>query len=144
MNDDTHDLARFIEAQQACYADALRELRAGQKRTHWMWFIFPQYAGLGPSPTAQRYAIGSVAEARNYLAHPLLGARLLECTQAVNAVEGRSALEIFGTPDDIKFRSSMTLFEVANAAAGSAFAAALDKFYQGRRDERTLQLLRDA
>lgn len=141
MNTDSFNLARFIEAQSDSYAEALRELRAGQKRTHWMWFVFPQYAGLGLSATAQRYAIRSMAEAHAYLHHPLLGSRLLECTQAVNAVEGRSAPQIFGTPDDLKFCSSMTLFEAANAAQGSAFALALDKYYAGERDERTLQLI---
>jgi uncharacterized protein (DUF1810 family) len=144
MNAGIDRLARFVEAQADCYTQALRELRAGQKLTHWMWFVFPQFAGLGLSPMAQRYAIDSMAEAQAYLRHPLLGARLLECTQAVNAVEGRSARQIFGTPDDLKFCSSMTLFEAANVAEGSAFALALEKYYLGRRDEQTLDLIRAA
>jgi uncharacterized protein (DUF1810 family) len=136
---DPLDLGRFLQAQEAIYAGALQELRAGQKRSHWMWFIFPQIEGLGVSSTARHYAIKSVDEARAYLAHPVLGARLLECTRAVNALEGRSLSRIFGTPDDLKFRSSMTLFEIV-AGAGSDFSGALDKYCGGRRDEATLRL----
>ncbi|MEY9167431.1 uncharacterized protein (DUF1810 family) [Sinorhizobium fredii] len=140
MMSEASDLERFVKAQQCVYETALAELRAGAKRTHWMWFIFPQIQGLGHSPMAQRYAISNVDEARVYLRHPLLGRRLLECTEAVNAVTGRSALDIFGRPDDLKFRSSMTLFEAADPTVG-AFARALDHYYNGARDPRTREIL---
>ena len=118
----------------------LAELRAGRKRSHWMWFIFPQLRGLGHSPTAQYFAIRSRAEAEAYLRHPVLGARLRECTRLVNAVEGRGVGDIFGFPDDLKFRSSMTLFaEVAPDDA--VFRQALDKYFEGEPDERTMELL---
>lgn len=138
--DDPFDLNRFLEAQEGVYAHALAELRAGRKTSHWMWFVFPQIDGLGRSTTARRYAIMSLDEARAYLAHPVLGARLRECTTVVLGVSGRSAAEIFGHPDDIKFRSSMTLFERA-ATDTPLFAAALDTFYAGRRDMATLDIL---
>lgn len=134
------DLERFVTAQQGVYETALAELRVGAKRSHWMWFIFPQVQGLGHSSMAQRYAIADIDEARAYLKHPLLGRRLIECTEAVNLVAGRSALEIFGRPDDLKFRSSMTLFEAADPAGG-AFARALDRYYSGVRDPRTMEIL---
>jgi uncharacterized protein (DUF1810 family) len=135
----TGDLDRFVAAQDGVYADALAELRAGRKRTHWMWFVFPQIAGLGSSPTAQRYAIASLDEARAYLAHPVLGPRLRECARALLAVEGRSARDILGHPDDLKLRSSMTLF--ARAADDPAlFQAVLDRYYDGP-DPLTLKLL---
>ncbi|OAP41606.1 calpastatin [Sinorhizobium glycinis] len=134
------DLTRFVEAQQGVYETALAELRAGAKRTHWMWFIFPQIRGLGHSSMAQYYALADIAEAQAYLKHPLLGRRLLECTEAVNTVTGRSALEIFGRPDDLKFRSSMTLFEAAAPTVG-AFARALDHYYNGARDAQTMEIL---
>lgn len=137
--DDRFDLARFVAAQDDCYAQALAELCAGRKASHWMWFVFPQFDGLGFSAMSRRYAIRSLDEARAYLDHELLGARLLECTAAVNRLEGRSAHAIFGSPDDMKFRSSMTLFELA-AGPGSPFAAALDKYFAGGRDPRTLEL----
>ncbi|MCF8150055.1 MAG: DUF1810 domain-containing protein [Burkholderiaceae bacterium] len=137
---DPFDLQRFLSAQQGIIVGALRELRAGRKTSHWMWFVFPQLAGLGSSGMARRYAIGSLAEAEAYLRHPLLGARLLACTQAVNSVTGRTAHEIFGAPDDIKFRSSMTLFERVPGTE-AAFSVALDTFYAGRRDSATLGLL---
>ena len=140
MNDRFH-LARFVDAQSGVYDQALAELRAGRKRTHWMWFVFPQCAGLGFSATSQRYAIGSLDEARAYLAHALLGARLVECTRTVNAHAGRSVHAIFGAPDDLKFHSSMTLFDAA-AGPGSEFAAALDTHFGGARDAATLALLR--
>ncbi len=143
MSGEPYDLGRFLEAQQACYPRALAELTAGQKTSHWMWFIFPQLQGLGSSPMARRYALASLAEARAYLAHPVLGARLRECTRAVLAVEGQSAHQIFGSPDDLKLRSCLTLF--AAAAAGGAddgdFDAALAKYYGGEPDPRTLRLL---
>jgi uncharacterized protein (DUF1810 family) len=135
------DLERFVSAQAAVYAGALAEIRSGRKRTHWIWFIFPQIEGLGYSSTSRHYAIRSLDEARAYLAHPVLGPRLAECAEAVLAVEGRTASEIFAYPDDLKLRSSMTLFELV-AEPGSVFTRVLDKYFQGRRDERTLQLAR--
>lgn len=137
---DSHDLERFVAAQEPVFAQVCRELAAGEKRSHWMWFVFPQIAGLGRSPTAQRFAIASLAEARAYLAHPLLGPRLRQCVALVNRVEGRSAHDIFGSPDDVKFRSSMTLFAEA-AAEKSLFLAALQKYYGGEADPLTLAKL---
>ncbi|QFI64960.1 hypothetical protein EKH55_0086 [Sinorhizobium alkalisoli] len=134
------DLERFLKAQEGVYDIALAELRAGAKRSHWMWFIFPQIRGLGHSPTAQYYALSSMDEAIAYLRHPLLGRRILECTEAVNALKGRGALEIFGRPDDLKFRSSMTLFEAAAPTVG-AFARALERYFEGIRDARTIDIL---
>ena len=137
---DPHHLQRFIEAQQPVYPAVREELRAGSKTSHWMWFIFPQIRGLGSSAMAQRYAISSLEEARAYLAHPLLGARLRECSALVAAVEERSARRIFGAPDDMKFRSSMTLF--AHAGADNAvFLECLRKYYGGAEDEATLARL---
>ena len=132
-------LQRFIEAQQGVYDRALAELRAGAKRSHWMWFVFPQLKGLGRSATAQHYGIASRAEAEAFWRHPLLGARLRECTERVLAVEGRSALQIFGPPDDLKFRSCMTLF--AQVTGEPVFRKALDRFFAGNTDEQTLRLL---
>lgn len=127
------------------YEDALAELRAGRKRSHWIWFVFPQIDGLGFSSTARHYAIKSLDEARAYLGHAVLGARLLDCTRAVNALEGRSAHSIFGSPDNMKFRSCMTLFELAGfeSTAGEpcGFSAALEKYYNGERDAATLNIL---
>lgn len=146
-NDDTTSggadpfaLKRFTTAQGNVYAEALAELRSGRKRTHWMWFIFPQLAGLGHSSTSIHYAIKSGAEARRYLEHPVLGPRLTECAEAVLAIEDRSVSEIFGYPDDLKLHSSMTLFAWA-AGSPSVFERVLDKYFQGRRDARTLDLL---
>jgi len=137
------NLERFVEAQAPVYDQALRELRAGRKQNHWMWFVFPQIAGLGHSVMAQTYAIQSLEEARAYLAHPLLGSRLRECCQAVMDVPGKSAHDIFGSPDDLKFRSSMTLF--ARATDNDAeFRAVLDKFYNGEEDAATVELLSSA
>ncbi len=135
------DLERFLSAQAASYYQALTELRGGRKRTHWMWFIFPQIAGLGHSSTSMHYALQSLEEARAYLHHPVLGLRLRECAEAVRAVEGRSASAIFGYPDDLKLRSCMTLF-AAVAEPESVFSRVLDKYFQGKPDERTLQLLK--
>ncbi|MDH3028911.1 DUF1810 domain-containing protein [Methylobacterium fujisawaense] len=140
---DSHQLGRFVDAQEEIYECALAELRAGAKRSHWMWFVFPQIAGLGSSPMAQRYAIGSLAEAEAYAAHPVLGARLRACTAAVNAVDGRSAHAIFGSPDDLKFRSSMTLFDRA-APEEPLFAAALARYFDSVPDPRTLAKLQVA
>jgi len=135
------DLERFISAQAAIYGGVLAELRSGRKRTHWMWFIFPQIEGLGHSATTMHYAIKSIDEARAYLNHPVLGPRLRECAEAVLAVEGRRASEIFPYPDDLKLKSSMTLFAAA-AEPGSVFVRILDKYFAGKQDERTLQLLK--
>jgi len=134
------DLDRFVAAQAPVYDRALAELRAGRKRSHWMWFVFPQVAGLGHSEMARRYAIGSAAEARAFLAHPVLGARLLECTEAVLAKRRRDIESILGDVDATKFRSSMTLFE-AVADDPAPFAAALDAFFGGARDEATRAFL---
>jgi len=138
--DDPFDLSRFTPAQERIYDRVLAELRSGQKRTHWMWYIFPQIDGLGHSTTTKHYAIKSIEEARQYLNHPVLGTRLLECAEAVLAVEGRSVSEIFGYPDDLKLKSSMTLFETV-ADKRSVFVRVLDKYFHGERDVRTLHLL---
>jgi uncharacterized protein (DUF1810 family) len=135
--DMSHDLARFASAQASVYDQALAELRAGRKRTHWMWFVFPQIAGLGASPTARRYAIASLAEARAYLADAVLGPRLIECAGALLAVEGRTAEQILGYPDDLKLRSSMTLFGRA-APEIEVFQEVLNRFYDGKPDPQTL------
>ena len=140
MND-PYDLNRFVAAQADMFDDVLAELRAGQKRSHWIWFIFPQMKGLGRSPQAQHFGIGSLAEARAYVNHLVLGPRLAECTRLVNQVEGRSIHEIFGTPDDLKFRSSMTLFSRA-AGTDPIFAAVLKKYFNREPDDLTLELLR--
>jgi uncharacterized protein (DUF1810 family) len=137
---DPYDLNRFISAQEGVSDRALAELRDGLKRSHWMWFIFPQIEGLGHSPTTRHYSIKSLEEARQYLAHPVLGLRLKECAGAVLAVQGRTAADIFGHPDDWKLQSSMTLFELVSDT-GSVFGQVLDKYYQGKRDPRTLQIV---
>ncbi len=134
------DLARFVAAQEDVYAQALAELRAGAKRSHWMWFVFPQIAGLGTSAMAQHYAIASLAEARAYLAHPVLGARLRECTAAVLAHSGESAETVLGPIDAIKLRSSMTLFARAGQV-DDPFGACLAAFFGGKADPATLRLL---
>jgi uncharacterized protein (DUF1810 family) len=139
--DDPFDLQRFVEAQDGVYARALAELKRGRKESHWMWFVFPQLAGLGSSPMAQRYALRSLDEARAYLAHPVLGRRLREVTEAVNAVEGRTAHAIFGSPDDFKFRSSMTLFQAVEPQE-PAYRQALGKYFDGEPDPKSLALLR--
>jgi len=137
---DAFDLQRFVDAQARNYDDALAELRAGRKASHWMWYVFPQSAGLGRSAMAQTYAIGSLAEARAYLAHPVLGPRLRDCVAAALAVQGRTAHQIFGSPDDLKFRSSLTLF--ARAAPGEPlFGQALDRYFGGEPDPATLRIL---
>ncbi|MGH6873239.1 MAG: DUF1810 domain-containing protein [Rhizomicrobium sp.] len=139
---DALDLERFIAAQDPVYARVVGELRQGRKQTHWMWFVFPQIAGLGRSAMAQHFAIASLDEARAYLAHPLLGGRLRECTGLVLAVEGRTAREIFGNPDDLKFHSSMTLFAAA-APEDQPFRKALDRYFSGRGDGVTPGLIGD-
>jgi len=136
---DPFDLNRFIRAQDPVYRNVQGELARGRKQTHWMWFIFPQVAGLGFSAMSQRYAIGSRAEAEAYLAHPVLGARLIECTKLVLAVEGRTINAILGAPDDAKFRSSMTLF---GAVSGEpVFDQAIARYFAGERDSATLEIL---
>lgn len=138
--DDPFDLQRFINAQDGHYEKALDELQAGRKRSHWMWFIFPQIAGLGTSSMAQYYAIASLAEARAYVQDPLLGPRLVACTAAINTHAGQPARHILGTPDDLKFRSSMTLFALV-APAEAVFATALQRFFDGVPDPLTIEKL---
>jgi uncharacterized protein (DUF1810 family) len=138
--DSGRDLRRFLDAQADSYDVALDELRRGEKRSHWMWFVFPQLAGLGRSVTARRFALRDLAEARSYLRHPTLGPRLLACTKAVLEVEDRSAREVFGQIDELKFRSCMTLFALV-AGPGSPFQQALDKYFAGQADSLTLALL---
>ena len=137
---DPFDLQRFVTAQAGVYDQAWAELRSGRKRSHWMWFVFPQLKGLGLSPTALAYGIASLEEARAYLRHPVLGSRLRDCTRAVNALEGRSAHDIFGSPDDVKFRSSMTLFD-RSAPDEPIFSLALTRYFGGAPDPRSLDLL---
>jgi uncharacterized protein (DUF1810 family) len=134
-------LERFVQAQEPVIARVLQELQAGRKTSHWMWFVFPQIQGLGNSPTARRFALASRTEAEAYLRHPILGSRLRECTRLVNAVERRSIEEIFGHPDDLKFRSSMTLFAHATAD-NEIFTEALRKYFGGEHDPLTLEKLR--
>ena len=133
------DLDRFVAAQDPVFADVQDELRAGRKRTHWMWFVFPQIEGLGSSPTARRYAIASLEEAKAYLEHPILGPRLNDCTELVLQVDGRTARQIFGQPDDMKFRSSMTLF--AGAGTDPVYAGAIRKYFGGEFDPLTVARL---
>lgn len=137
---DEHDLNRFVDAQRSTYERALAELRSGRKRSHWMWYVFPQLAGLGRSAMSELYAIASAAQAEAYLGHPVLGPRLIECTAAVLELEGRSAHDIFGSPDDLKLRSCATLFEIV-AEPESPFAKLLAKYFGGERDSETLRLL---
>jgi uncharacterized protein (DUF1810 family) len=143
MTGDRFDLQRFVDAQAGVYERVLAELRAGHKASHWMWFVFPQIAGLGFSPMAQRYAISGRDEARAYDAHAVLGARLRKCTEIVNAIEGRDVHQIFGSPDDMKFRSCMTLFTEC-VDDTQVFEDALDKYFGGARDELTLERLQRA
>jgi uncharacterized protein (DUF1810 family) len=136
---DPFDLDRFVRAQATDYDRALSELRAGEKRSHWMWYVFPQLEGLGNSPMSRRYSIKSAAEARAYLGHPILGPRLRECGAVVRAIVGRSALEIFGSPDDLKLRSCATLF--AGVSGDDVFEQVLQKYFNGQPDKETLRLL---
>jgi uncharacterized protein (DUF1810 family) len=144
--EDQYNLTRFVEAQDPLFARVCAELAAGCKESHWMWFIFPQLLGLGSSPTARRYAIASVEAARAYLEHPVLGARLRECTHLVNRIEGRTIEEIFGYPDHLKFRSCMTLFAYAagDADQGGVFRDALARYFAGEGDPLTRKLLTSA
>jgi uncharacterized protein (DUF1810 family) len=138
--EDPHDLIRFVEAQERHYEQALAEIKGGRKRTHWMWYIFPQIDGLAFSSTSKRYSIKSGEEAKAFLRHPVLGPRLFECMEGVLRIEGRSAAEIFGPPDDLKLRSCATLFASVSSPE-SIFERVIDKYYQGGRDGKTLQLL---
>ncbi len=138
--DDPHDLGRFVQAQVGDYETALAEVRGGRKRSHWMWYVFPQIDGLGFSSMSRRYAIKSRAEAEAYLKHPVLGPRLVEICEAALGVEGRSAHEIFGSPDDLKLKSCATLF-AAVSPPGSVFERVLQKYFRGERDGQTLRLL---
>jgi uncharacterized protein (DUF1810 family) len=140
MQSDPHNLNRFLEAQADDYEQALAEIRRGRKESHWMWYVFPQFAGLGFSATSQRYAIKSRAEAEAYLAHPVLGTRLRECAEVALRVEGKTAHQIFGSPDDMKLKSCATLF-AAVSPDQSVFHQLLDRYYDGQRDARTLELL---
>jgi uncharacterized protein (DUF1810 family) len=138
--DDPHDLGRFVAAQEEDYDQALSEVRGGRKRSHWIWYIYPQFDGLGFSSMSKRYAIKSLTEARAYLQHPVLGPRLVECAEAALGVDGRSAYDIFGSPDDMKVRSCATLFAHVSSP-GSVFHRLLDKYYDGKPDESTLRLV---
>ena len=138
---DPFDLQRFVDAQEPVILDVLAQLRRGRKTSHWMWFIFPQIEGLGASSMAERYAISSLEEASAYLHHPLLGLRLLECTRLLLSVRSQNAREILGTPDDLKFCSSMTLFQLVAAPEEHLFTSALAKYFGGVPDPRTLELL---
>ena len=140
MREDAFDLARFVKAQAGIYEQALAEIRSGRKRSHWMWFIFPQFAGLGHSPMAQRYAIGSIAEARAYLADPVLGTRYRECVASLQALPATTAERVFGGIDAIKLKSSLTLFD--EAGHEPLFSEAIGRWFEGQRDEATLRLLR--
>jgi uncharacterized protein (DUF1810 family) len=137
---DPHDLARFVDAQVDDYDEALAEIKAGRKTSHWMWYVFPQIDGLGFSSMSRRYSIKSLDEARAYLDHPVLGPRLLACVEAALSVDGSSAYQIFGSPDDMKLKSSATLF-ASVTPPGSVFARLLDKFFAGERDGKTLGLI---
>jgi len=138
---DPYHLQRFVDAQVSCFAQVRSELSAGKKRTHWMWFIFPQLEGLGSSPMAQRFAISGIDEAKAYLAHRVLGDRLRDCTALVNAVSGRSVEDIFGYPDDLKFHSSVTLFAQASHPEDNVFEEALKKYFNGLPDKNTTDRL---
>ncbi len=134
------ELKRFLDAQSGDYSRALGEIRHGRKQSHWMWYIFPQLAGLGNSETAKYYALHNLDEAHNYLEHPVLGSRLIEISQALLAIEGKTANQILGSPDDMKLHSCMTLFSRVEPA-NPVFAAVLDRYYGGQPDQRTLALL---
>lgn len=138
--DDPYNFGRFLQAQEDDFEQAFSEIKRGKKRTHWMWYIFPQFDGLGFSSTAKHYSVKSIEEARAYLEHPVLGPRLMECAEAVISVEGRSASEIFGYPDDLKLKSCATLFACVSPP-GSVFERLLEKYYGSQRDQKTLRLL---
>jgi uncharacterized protein (DUF1810 family) len=138
--DDTFNLQRFVDAQRGPFEQAVNELRRGRKRSHWIWYVFPQIQGLGQSPASRKYAIGSLAEAQAYLQHPLLGPRLRECTQLVLDIQEKTADEILGSPDDVKFRSSMTLFDRVSGG-DNIFKQALHKYFMGIPDSLTISKL---
>jgi len=140
IKDDPYNLQRFVSAQEAEYGQALAEIRAGRKKNHWMWFIFPQFDGLGFSPTSRFYSIKTIEEAKAYLDHPVLGPRLLKCIRALLELQGRTAAQIFGSPDDLKLRSCLTLYSVASPSE-KIFRKALEKYYAGEPDVRTLRLI---
>jgi uncharacterized protein (DUF1810 family) len=137
---DPYDLERFVQAQDEVYEQALSEIRSGRKRSHWMWYVFPQFEGLGTSWASKRYSVKSIAEAKAYLGHPVLGPRLVECIEAALRVQGLSAADIFDSPDDLKLRSCATLFACVSPE-GSAFHRLIDKYFQGKRDDTTLRLI---
>lgn len=143
VSPDPYNLARFVNAQEDNYTEALVEIRGGRKRSHWVWYIFPQIDGLGWSATSKLYAIKKIDEARAYLNHPVLGHRLLECAQAALNVKDRSATQIFGSPDDLKLRSCATLFAHVSPP-GSVFEHIIEKYFDGKRDEKTLEVLNEA
>ena len=140
MITDSEDLSKFLDAQQRDYAGALAEIRNGRKQGHWIWYIFPQVAGLGFSSTSAHYAIKDLGQASRYLKHPVLGKRLIEISEAILAIQGKSALQILGSPDDLKLRSSMTLFNLLDETH-PVFQAVLDKYYEGKADQRTVDLV---
>jgi uncharacterized protein (DUF1810 family) len=140
VSDDAYNLGRFVQAQEEDYEQALSEIRTGRKRSHWMWYIFPQFEGLGLSSTSRRFSVKSVAEAEAYLVHPILGPRLVECAEAALRMNGLSAVEIFGSPDDMKLRSCATLFAYVSPE-GSVFHRIVDKYFHGKRDDTTLRLI---
>ena len=140
MDADPHNLSRFVQAQNDDFEQALYEIRSGRKQSHWMWYVFPQFDGLGYSPSSKFYSIKSVAEAKDYLAHPILGPRLTECVETLLRLEKRSAYDIFGSPDDVKLRSCATLFVVVSPEE-SLFHRLLDKYFEGEPDRLTLDLL---
>lgn len=139
--EDPYNLERFVQAQESIYSQALSELKNGHKRSHWMWFIFPQFAGLGFSLTTRRYSVKSLEEARAYLDHPVLGPRLLDCTQALLGVHGKEISKILGYPDDLKFHSSITLFDRVTNDEKNLFYQALSHYFSGKRDTKTLKLV---
>jgi uncharacterized protein (DUF1810 family) len=143
FTNDTYNLGRFVQAQAHDYEQALSEIRSGRKQSHWIWYIFPQFDGLGFSSMSKKYAIKSLAEARAYLAHPVLGPRLAACAEAALDVEGKTATQIFGSPDDMKLKSCATLFACVSPE-GSVFHRLLDKYFHGGRDEKTLQIVDQA
>ena len=143
MND-LFNLERFVAAQRSVYATVIEELESGTKVSHWMWFIFPQVEGLGKTETAKYYAIKSLDEAKAYVTHPLLGKRVQECTELVINIDGKSATDIFGYPDNLKFKSSMTLFLVAAPPHIDLFQRAINKYYDGQQDRVTIQILNDS
>jgi len=140
---DPYNLARFVQAQEEDYGQALSEITSGRKQSHWMWYVFPQFDGLGFSPTSRMYSIKSIAEAQAYLAHPILGRRLVECAEATLGIVDRSVEDIFGSPDDMKLRSCATLF-ASISPEGSVFHRIIDRFFHGEHDAKTLRLLAEA